>query len=103
MNRVRLVDGVARIPAVEFPPTPIGYEAVSTEKVGDGEEALRGAEAAEPSEITPLLRVHVKIYPFQRGVSGQFAGGYYNYWSQYLSLDFVLPRCNTYRSCRSID
>ncbi|KIM63917.1 hypothetical protein SCLCIDRAFT_673525 [Scleroderma citrinum Foug A] len=65
---------------------PIGYEAVSTEKVGDGEEALRGAEAAEPSEITPLLRVHVKIYPFQRGVSGQFAGGYYNYWSQCLSL-----------------
>ena len=36
---------------------PIGYEAVSTEEVGDGEEALRGVEVAEPSEIAPLLRV----------------------------------------------
>ena len=41
-----------------------GYEAVPTEEVGDGEEALRDVDVAEPSETTPLLRVSREDLPF---------------------------------------
>ncbi|KIM63920.1 hypothetical protein SCLCIDRAFT_1213719 [Scleroderma citrinum Foug A] len=41
-----------------------GYEAVPTEEVGDGEEALRDVDVAEPSETTPLLRASREDSPF---------------------------------------
>ena len=54
--------------APDFVPLPChternGYEAVPSEEVGDGERTLRGAEEAQPSETTPLLRTPCEASP----------------------------------------